>query len=293
MPAWSALCPNTQVHVGAARGSDNSSLIVNLHGSEDIAPKTKKLFRFEAMWIGPTVAKIPFAIAGVATRLALREIGYWSVFVIRGASARHKKNVISRLRNREGNWCVLAEETQHTILEHFETQFRSSNPREEAISATLEGMQAKVSADTSTGLTQPFSLKKNTGTLWVLRLLLSFDFLNNRHFDPKFNYTYIVLIPKCPNPEHVTQFSPISLCNITYKIASKMLANRLKPFMNDIISESQLAFVPARLITDNILVAYEINRYLTHKHWGSMGQVALKLDLSKAYECGVDFLREF
>ncbi|KAL0283229.1 UNVERIFIED_CONTAM: hypothetical protein Sangu_2903000 [Sesamum angustifolium] len=50
------------------------------------------------------------------------------------------------------------------------------------------------------------------------------------------------------------------------------------------LSENQSTFVPGRLITDNVLVAYEINHYLAHKYEGSVGHAALKLDLSKAYD---------
>lgn len=71
------------------------------------------------------------------------------------------------------------------------------------------------------------------------------------------NLTHIALIPKIANPLKVSDFGPISLCNVFYKIISKTLANRLKLFLPDIISENQSAFIQGCLISDNVLVAYE------------------------------------
>ena len=75
---------------------------------------------------------------------------------------------------------------------------------------------------------------------------------------PKLNQTHIALIPKklvCHLP---SDFRPISLCNVVYKIISKSLANRLKPLLPDYIHPSQQAFIEGRRISDNITVAQEI-----------------------------------
>jgi len=54
------------------------------------------------------------------------------------------------------------------------------------------------------------------------------DFLNSGNMVPNINHTNIVLIPKVKNPEKMSDFRPISLRNVIYKIISKVLANRLK-----------------------------------------------------------------
>ena len=59
-------------------------------------------------------------------------------------------------------------------------------------------------------------------------VLAVLDFLNNGNMHPEINHTNIVLIPKVQNPERMSDFRPISLCNVIYKIISKVMANRLK-----------------------------------------------------------------
>jgi hypothetical protein len=79
------------------------------------------------------------------------------------------------------------------------------------------------------------------------------------------NNTVLVLIPKVKQPQDMTQYRPIALCNVLYKIVSKVLSLRLRPTLEEIISEKQSAFVPGRLITDNVLTAYESIHYLKKK----------------------------
>ncbi|KAL0451703.1 UNVERIFIED_CONTAM: hypothetical protein Slati_1148400 [Sesamum latifolium] len=110
------------------------------------------------------------------------------------------------------------------------------------------------------------------------------NLLNNQSFSPDLNFTHIVLIRKCNKPKNIIQFRLISLCNVVFKLATKIIANRLKPLLHHTISPSQSAFIPGRLITDNVLIDFEANHYLKSMRGGRAGSVAVKLDMSKAYD---------
>ncbi|XP_019181633.1 PREDICTED: uncharacterized protein LOC109176682 [Ipomoea nil] len=115
-------------------------------------------------------------------------------------------------------------------------------------------------------------------------VLLCNDFLSSGRLPQDLNTTQLVLIPKKTTPETVANLRPISLCNVTYKIIAKVLANRMRTLMDNIIAENQIAFIPGRLILYNIMLASEVQHYLKRKYQGKDGYVALKLDMSKAFD---------
>ena len=98
------------------------------------------------------------------------------------------------------------------------------------------------------------------------------------------NETAVVLIPKVIEPERIKDPRPISLCNVVDKIASKVLASRLKNVLLEVISLKQSAFILGRLISGNILLAHEIVHHMKTKRRGRNNNAALKFDTSKAYD---------
>lgn len=97
------------------------------------------------------------------------------------------------------------------------------------------------------------------------------------------NHSFIVLITKGNKAAMVSQFRVISLCNVIYKIISKLLANRLKQVLSKLISPWQVAFIPGRKIQENTFLAQEIIHDMKKKR-GKKGWMGLKIDMEKAYD---------
>ncbi|KAK1586423.1 hypothetical protein Q3G72_002410 [Acer saccharum] len=89
----------------------------------------------------------------------------------------------------------------------------------------------------------------------VVRAVL--ECLNHGASMAKMNDTLITLIPKKQIPVGVFDFRPISLCNVIYKIVAKTIANRFRLALDDVVSESQSAFIPGQLISDNVMISFE------------------------------------
>jgi hypothetical protein len=181
------------------------------------------------------------------------------------ARARKKRNTIVKLKGpdggiREGNSLI-----KPIITDYFSELF--STEMSETDHELLQKVQPKVTAYMNEHLLEPFTEEevkkalhgigdfKAPGTdgmhavffkkFWglignnVTKEVL--DALNSGVIPHGWNDTAIVLIPKVNDPELITQFRPISLCNVLYKIISKILAGRLKVILLEIISLTQSA----------------------------------------------------
>ncbi|KAK7282263.1 hypothetical protein RIF29_10909 [Crotalaria pallida] len=123
-----------------------------------------------------------------------------------------------------------------------------------------------------------------------------YNFVKSVFQDPrciaKVNQTTITLIPKIDRPQRITDFRPISLCNVIYKVVTKVVVNRVKPIMNRVISHTQSSFVPGRQGIDNVVILKEVVHSIKNLK-GRKGFMVIKLDLEKAYDrLRWDFIQE-
>nr|XP_027081023.1 uncharacterized protein LOC113703745 [Coffea arabica] len=221
---------------------------------------------------------------------------------------RRQRNKLHRLLRENGDWTNSEEEIGEEVVSHYKDLFCSKGT--EQVDMVLEGISQTITDQMNLRLTEPvreaeikealFSMNPTKAPgpdgmtpnffqkFWnilktdVIQAITSF--FHSGHMLKAVNHTIISLIPKVENPTDIKQFRPISLCNVIYKIISKILANRLKKVLDNCISKNQAAFVPGRQILDNVIVSHEYMHYLKNKRQGSQGFMALKLDMSKAYD---------
>ncbi|XP_071689058.1 uncharacterized protein [Rutidosis leptorrhynchoides] len=96
------------------------------------------------------------------------------------------------------------------------------------------------------------------------------------------NATLIALIPKIDTPNKVSDFRPISCCNVLYKCISKILTNRIKEGLDLVVNHSQTAFIPGRSIQDNIMITQELLK--GYNRVNGPKRCSMKIDLQKAYD---------
>lgn len=196
------------------------------------------------------------------------------------------------------------------MLQYFDDIFSSTQLDGALMGDVINTIEPRVSAKANQRLTLPFTAKEVTDALSCMYSLKSPDpdgfpalfytrfgkvvrpnvvisvlkFLNSKTLPQPLNFTFIVLIPKHKNPSKMTEFCPISLCNVIYKLGSKVIANRLEFVLPSMMSPIQSAFVPNCLINDNVLLAFELNHFIKSKPNSKDDFMTLKLDVGKAYD---------
>ncbi|XP_060963731.1 uncharacterized protein LOC115717505 [Cannabis sativa] len=224
------------------------------------------------------------------------------------ASSRCRMNAIDKLQCEDGSWVDWESGLLDVMCSYFQKNlFTSSNCTMDDV---LDGISATVTSTPNDSLLQPLTdeevkealfqmhLDKSPGPdgmtpgsyqkCWaivgndVIKQVRSFFLFGQ--LPTGLNHTNLVLIPKKKKATTMGDMRLIALCNVLYKVCSKVLANRLKHVLPAVISENQSAFIPGRLITDNIMISFEVMHYLKRKRVGKEGYMALKLDMSKAYD---------
>ena len=219
-----------------------------------------------------------------------------------------KTNSINGLRDSVGGWHTDAGEIGSIAVDYFTTLFSISNPS--TIEEVIAPVKQVVCPDMNARLMAPYSAEevkralfqmspsKSPGPDGMTALFFQkfwnivgtnvtdavLDFLNCGKMLSSINFTHIALVPKVKSPDCMPQFRPISLCNVLYKIVSKVLVNRMKVILPWVISDSQSAFVLGHMITDNVIIAFEVIHYLKNLRGGRNVQMVAKLDMSKAYD---------
>jgi hypothetical protein len=170
---------------------------------------------------------------------------------------------------------------RQAMFSHFSSHFRAIN----VVRPSVADFQFRTMSFMEGGsLVKPFSVEEVKAALWdcdsykspgpdginfgflkefwlelrddIMRFITEFH--RNGKLSRGINSTFIALIPKVASPQKLNDFRPISLVGSLYKILAKVLANRLRLVVGNVISETQTAFVKDRQILDGILIANEV-----------------------------------
>ncbi|XP_074301421.1 uncharacterized protein LOC141632808 [Silene latifolia] len=204
-------------------------------------------------------------------------------FFFNWVKGRAGRNLIHGLKGEDGQWRyddeLVGSEFQRHYMDLYQSSRNGGASRDTAgIESILDHVQSRVAQDEVDRLSRPFTAKEHDFTAGVLSIL------NSGRVLKELNRTFITLIPKTDAPEGVSDYRPISLCNVIMRVVTKCIANRLAKVMGSLVSESQNAFLPGRSISDNILLAHEAIYHITRHRKGVHGRCAFKADMSKAYD---------
>ncbi|XP_016706908.2 uncharacterized protein [Gossypium hirsutum] len=318
--SWMNTFPGYRLEHSSHSFSDHCPLLLDtLEGVWNRQNKYEKSFRFEAKWCleGSFEGMIrrwwEEESGGVLSKL--EKIGSQILKWSKVNSIKERRNRL-RLEDRLMNLYtqdpsdeVLAEIMEVAVQRHFRCKIfeledgagRSTNSTEEFLQIASDYFGKLFSASESGSDEHLFCLveKKVTSSMnerllrqfteediaYVVKSLAPLKAPGLDGFPALFFQRYWHIVgPEVEKPSNMTHFRPISLCNVIYKIIAKVLVLRMSETLGSCVNEAQGAFILGRLISDNVLIAYEILHSLKMKKRGKKGNFALKLDMSKVYD---------
>eukprot|EP00253_Pinus_taeda_P020488 PITA_20488 len=238
-----------------------------------------------------------------------KEAGDWNTsYFHRQYRARLSRNYIAEIKTTEGQVCKGFNQVKGAVENHFRKLFNDGTyGNDEEIADFLTKIPLLVNAEDNLVLCSPISEEEIIKVIWSMEadkapgpdgftihfykacwevikvdlLTMIRGFMKKAKIGGGTNSTYLALIPKETNLESFARFRPISLCNASYKIIAKLLANRIKPLLKRLISNSQGGFVEGRYILDNVIQVQETIH--TSKQRGEKGML-IKLDMANAFD---------
>ncbi|KAL8151704.1 hypothetical protein V2J09_021512, partial [Rumex salicifolius] len=221
---------------------------------------------------------------------------------------RRRRNRIEMLRDDDGRWVSDASALESMVTQYYQRLYSMDDVTLE-LSALPSGGFVDLNPSECDRLNKPFSSAEIEAAVrsmgrykapgpdgfqpvfyqhcWdvvgpsVVRFV--FEFFETGCLPRSTNDALIVLIGKVSKPERISQFRPISLCNVLFRTITKVMVIRLKEVISKLIGPTQSSFIPGRLSTDNIVMVQEAVQSMRRRK-GRKGWMLLKLDLEKAYD---------
>lgn len=221
---------------------------------------------------------------------------------------RRRRNRIEALRDDEGRWISDKQELENLAVDYYKKLYSLNGLEELVDRLPAEGfpdldmhetrmLNLPVSSQEVECSMRSMGKFKSPGpdgyqsifyqdcwdTVGASVIKFALNFFETGQLPKAANDALLVLIAKVNKPEKMTQFRPISLCNVLFKMITKVMVMRLKRIISKWIGPSQSSFIPGRLSTDNIVIVQEAVHSMGRKK-GRKGWMLLKLDLEKAYD---------
>eukprot|EP00253_Pinus_taeda_P013020 PITA_13020 len=229
-------------------------------------------------------------------------------FFHRSTIQRRMHNNIAFINNNQGDRIEKHEDIEKAFRDHFQEALKEQpGSYEAAIKAVTQHIPKLITEDQNQNLLKQVTMQEVEEAMAQLKdgkapgpdgFTANFfhefwDLISSEVWDlveesrsmhwvlPSLNSTFIALVPKSEEANTPEKFWPIALCNVIYKLISKVVANRLKPLLPLLILPEQTGYVEGRQIMDGIILSNEVIHSL--KIFKNPGMI-MKLDLSKAFD---------